>query len=211
MGTIAYGDTETAARSVHPHACGDNWCHSWCHSWCHGSPPRLWGQSVFPCLDQVACRFTPTPVGTIFFVCLSFLAAAVRPHACGDNAVWIGDWVVGFRFTPTPVGTIAFGPTVEGGGRFTPTPVGTICKWRDGKRTKSVHPHACGDNPQSIAARYEAYGSPPRLWGQCALGAPWRHHCRFTPTPVGTMLLRMPPLMPMSVHPHACGDNLWPP
>ena len=72
----------------------------------------------------------------------------------------------------------------------------------------AVHPHACGENANSIrnalnCARY----TPTPVGKTCS---PYLHGAiqRYTPTPVGktrhTRVLRLP----TTVHPHACGENI---
>ena len=50
-------------------------------------------------------------------------------------------------------------------------------------------------------------GSPPRAWGQWRARRQGARRGRFTPTGVGTMLMRTPILLSTSVHPHGRGDN----
>ncbi len=155
-----------------------------------------------------SCRFTPTPVGTI--------------------AYWY--WPIHLhRFTPTPVGTIAPFENHSVAPRFTPTPVGNLPISCGIEQTKTVHPHACGDNdvcePQQSAYRLSVHphacgdnktlaqsgssfaaGSPPRLWGHIAPSA-----ARFKRPPVhphacGDKRLSVARFALLPVHPHACGD-----
>ena len=65
VGTIYGCMLANMQRSVHPHACGDNFPYPDRVPVYDGSPPRLWGQfiNVSGCGNEE--RFTPTPVGTI--------------------------------------------------------------------------------------------------------------------------------------------------
>ncbi len=70
---------------VHPHARGDNsTAAAWSVQRC-GSPPRAWGQLSHGPLLSLACRFTPTRVGTTSPWLPLPDTAAVHPHARGDN------------------------------------------------------------------------------------------------------------------------------
>src|SRR5690606_191671 len=111
-------------------------------------------------------RFTPTRVGTIKSEPAGLSELAVHPHARGDNqiteiaeAVWGGSppraWGQsrGLRAAVRPR-------------RFTPTRVGTMSGASSGSVSRTVHPHARGDN---VVQRHDAAdldGSPPRAWGQ---------------------------------------------
>ena len=95
--------------------------------------------------------------------------------------------------------------------RFTPTRVGTTLPLRNGLPTSTVHPHACGDNASVAVSKSTDPGSPPRVWGQLLMFAGLLIGLRFTPTRVGTTSAARLSLRPVTVHPHACGDNvlLW--
>ncbi len=56
-----------------------------------------------------------------------------------------------------------------------------------GRRSWTVHPHACGDDVVFGLIVLAVGGSPPRLWGRCR--SPWQRTAAC------------------SVHPHACGDD----
>ncbi len=72
------------ARTVHPHACGENTIDDRMIERLDGSPPRLWGKLSRPRSHCKPIRFTPTPVG--------------KTHCANGHRVGRG------RFTPTPVG-----------------------------------------------------------------------------------------------------------
>ena len=65
VGTMAVRARDIGASPVHPHACGDNGLLGDALWQATGSPPRLWGQLIFPEYSHLPERFTPTPVGTI--------------------------------------------------------------------------------------------------------------------------------------------------
>ncbi len=111
------------------------------------------------------------------------------------------------RFTPTHVGTIQCLVDGDRRGGFTPTHVGTIGPPSLDLSGQTVHPHACGDNPGSVATTRAVAGSPPRMWGQWVSPQRLASPTRFTPTHVGTMWSSVSMGYFLLVHPHACGDN----
>jgi len=71
----------------------------------------------------------------------------------------------------------------------------------------SVHPHGRGDNSFSPLLNADAYGSPPRAWGQRVEADGLAHGFRFTPTGVGTTAAGAGQGNRNTVHPHGRGDN----
>ena len=129
----------------------------------------------------------PRAWGQCTSTCTTRNKKTVHPHGRGDN----------FASTGRPVYTV----------RFTPTGVGTIMTTALRLRSPTVHPHGRGDNYRSNFPRARFCGSPPRAWGQSHTRDESLSVVRFTPTGVGTMLLRPLPLARCPVHPHGRGDN----
>ena len=94
--------------------------------------------------------------------------------------------------------------------RFTPTRVGTTGGRLRSIRYWSVHPHACGDDRRTLSSMVRPLGSPPRVWGRRELPVPLLLRRRFTPTRVGTTTAALSRPTCTTVHPHACGDDLFP-
>ena len=90
--------------------------------------------------------------------------------------------------------------------RFIPTCVGNSSRSRDGSRLSSVHPHVCGELPAPFVYVPREYGSSPRVWGTHIFTYQITHVIRFIPTCVGNSGLGGPPLAPVTVHPHVCGE-----
>ena len=111
----------------------------------------------------------------------------VHPHACGDHRCSCAPTRGAHRFTPTRVGIIVRPPTASG--------------------RIAVHPHACGDHKLKRLLRVTDTGSPPRVWGSCAVKLSGCIDERFTPTRVGIISSSRTPRRTGSVHPHACGDH----
>ena len=166
VGTIPRLRRDADRNTVHPHARGDNFTVTFSPGCNGGSPPRAWGQSWPPDSQCHRVRFTPTRVGTICLDDSTIRHRPVHPHARGDNC------------PPTPITAEIFGSPPRAWGqsgkgkalgrhqRFTPTRVGTI-NWALARRNPhSVHPHARGDNINTLFVDRDMSGSPPRAWGQ---------------------------------------------
>mgnify|MGYP000922526296 CR=1 FL=1 len=195
------------SSQVHPHARGDNMASTLPAPSENGSPPRPWGQCTTAGTPRAASRFTPTPVGTILRSRWRPASPPVHPHARGDNYLIRSIRSGCHGSPPRPWGQLPDPICCQAQARFTPTPVGTIVDRRLCARRSPVHPHARGDNRGLRRAACGGFGSPPRPWGQWQNGFVGGVHFRFTPTPVGTISRVYPMLCPISVHPHARGDN----
>src|SRR5688500_11660730 len=71
----------------------------------------------------------------------------------------------------------------------------------------AVHPHTRGDNNRDGDRVGTGHGSPPHAWGQRRREYHRARLYRFTPTRVGTTLMRPPYAGRPAVHPHTRGDN----
>ena len=74
--------------------------------------------------------------------------------------------------------------------------------------SKTVHPHGRGDNATTHRLRKTTSGSPPRAWGQSQRRGAAGDAARFTPTGVGTIIIRRRSAEHGAVHPHGRGDNV---
>ncbi len=173
-----------------------------------GSPPRVWGQlPIFPA-NRLSARFTPTRVGTTPRPSAATRTPPVHPHACGDNTATPHDHHGDLGSPPRVWGQQQRQALDLRKHRFTPTRVGTTEAQNAAWASIAVHPHACGDNKARDIRAQGAVGSPPRVWGQLVGDPVGRGEVRFTPTRVGTTLsVKLAPVA-LTVHPHACGDNL---
>ena len=152
-------------------------------------------------------RFTPTGVGTILYDRIAPLIEAVHPHGRGDNARGIGAPSRPRGSPPRAWGQWRDGRAACASAGFTPTGVGTIRRRATTSHRQKVHPHGRGDNLVGRSNRGRTYGSPPRAWGQSALGIDDQIRVRFTPTGVGTIGFRANGTTRVAVHPHGRGDN----
>ena len=210
VGKTNGGRSAQLCSSVHPHACGENAGIPVDVAAVDGSPPRLWGKRDLPITVRGIVRFTPTLVGKTRSIWMTMRMAKVHPHACGENDMhtWQSS---GFDGSPPRLwGKPSPSKQHSRRNRFTPTLVGktlkksSLCSWT------TVHPHACGENPQFRRQIVKQNGSPPRLWGKRQqAGFPIRPY-RFTPTLVGKTSTRTVRRPSWPVHPHACGENFDP-
>src|SRR6266545_3814675 len=152
-------------------------------------------------------RFTPTRVGTTYDLKVGEELLTVHPHACGDDDsphIWA---CLYYGSPPRVWGRQGSRHLRLPPQRFTPTRVGTTQYTDISTATKSVHPHACGDDRMYPFVQELLNGSPPRVWGRRHLPAPLDTGNRFTPTRVGTTNFIISRSDDRTVHPHACGDD----
>ncbi len=196
---------------VHPHACGECLLRR-----CHlrkqlGSPPCLWGMRPGWRQRTRQQRFTPTPVGNASCSKAAIWLQTVHPHACGECVDAYLDTPPEDGSPPRLWGMRNFIRRHAGRRRFTPTPVGNAHVTSRTEQIRTVHPHACGECTPLRVSPYHVSGSPPRLWGmRCSLSHPAPPR-RFTPTPVGNAVRESRIAHCMAVHPHACGECVFPP
>ena len=70
-----------------------------------------------------------------------------------------------------------------------------------------VHPHACGENIWYRGRCSGLFGPPPRVWGKLCFLFMVLISYRSTPTRVGKTEPEQRIIKPLTVHPHACGEN----
>jgi len=93
-----------------------------------GSSPRAWGAYHQHDAAHVISRFIPTCVGSIWFMTVMMLLAAVHPHVRGEHLQFRSKVV---RYRGSSPRAWGASPDVDGDGaflRFIPTCVGSI-RW----------------------------------------------------------------------------------
>ena len=113
---------------------------------CIGTPPHAWGQRQIGLLMQQNIRYTPTCVGTTYYISVGIVKGTVHPHMRGDNSF---KFLSASTFNGTP--PHAWGqPTLFNNPfitiRYTPTCVGTTLSRHHYDLRLPVHPHMRGDN-----------------------------------------------------------------
>ena len=193
--------------SVHPHVRGDDEQHLGHAGDAGGSPPRAWGRRFVQRQPILITRFTPTCVGTTMKPSRSLTVSIGSPPRAWGRHDPAGTLHHEDRFTPRCVGTTRRGsprrhrrsvhPHVRGDDEAGPVK----------RRPATVHPHVRGDDLLGARDLARVRGSPPRAWGRPLPSGARYFVVRFTPTCVGTTLLRRPKPWLRPVHPHVRGDD----
>ncbi len=156
-----------------------------------GSPPRVWGKRRhFGDLSEGCLGSPPRVWGKLCPVADVGQFHSVHPHACGENGT--AGTGTGTSSTVHPHACGENGPTFPPSAAaiwFTPTRVGkTDCFAGALCALCGSPPRVWGKHAPQVLDALSVGGSPPRVWGK----------------PPHT---RMKPAL-LSVHPHACGENL---
>ena len=172
-----------------------------------GSPPRAWGACLALPVCLFATRFTPTCVGSMPCRAPSTCRQTVHPHVRGEHgaskprtAPSIGSPPRAWGACPSPQRPFVWV-------RFTPTCVGSIFVFVGFFCGRAVHPHVRGEHNHLDAQGLHLFGSPPRAWGAFDKVIWYTPVSRFTPTCVGSMLLRFSLSKSWTVHPHVRGEH----
>ena len=152
-------------HSVHPHACGEHAANPKPRYYVAGSSPRMWGTPSMTGLYRFKSRFIPTHVGNTQFLKRFVVHRPVHPHACGEHPGICLRVIDSIGSSPRMWGTRERAAARVCGYRFIPTHVGNTNATRAGKRSQTVHPHACGEHTGEIISRRQYIGSSPRMWG----------------------------------------------
>src|SRR5581483_844792 len=166
VGTTCSAPTGRAARSVHPHARGDDGAQANVTAATGGPPPRAWGRRLHRSARPRWGRSTPTRVGTTSSAPRRPRSWPVHPHARGDD-VSVGAWALGRTGPPPRAWGRQRRKEVSGFDcRSTPTRVGTTKTRGTETTSRTVHPHARGDDAYTNPGYVFEHGPPPRAWGR---------------------------------------------
>ncbi len=180
--------------------------------YCHffqaiGSSPRMWGTGKESWLIDHRVRFIPTHVGNRVPSPTSAVAAAVHPHACGEQEDSINITHYNSGSSPRMWGTEIRQKQTHHGRRFIPTHVGNRDTYGKTDCTAAVHPHACGEQATVLHILHGSHGSSPRMWGTVDTALALGSGARFIPTHVGNSCRIWKNSKHTAVHPHACGEQ----
>ena len=167
----------------------------------------MWGTPVLSLLFRTVNRFIPTNVGNTLMVQRQQRQYSVHPHECGEHIALSAFHFFARGSSPRMWGTHPAIEPIPRQARFIPTNVGNTPVNSGNPAFSAVHPHECGEH---IMPRYyatSAFGSSPRMWGTLRLRC--RRWCffRFIPTNVGNTCHELIVPLPVSVHPHECGEH----
>ena len=154
----------------HPHARGEDLASV--HSVQYGkeTPPRTWGRPAHPWSYESGWGNTPTHVGKTFSESPVTARRWKHPHARGEDGI-TRQTLTEKPETPPRTwgrrsGTQRRGPA----DRNTPTHVGKTFFQRDSQKPARKHPHARGEDRNSIRDGCQSRETPPRTWGRLAYG-----------------------------------------
>jgi len=148
----------------------------------------MWGRHLNVVENSLVMRNTPTHVGKTLAKIIMLILQKKHPHACGedDSSCKLTNFPLetpprmwGRRTTQIKI-SVHFGNT--------PTHVGKtlIRPHRHAKTWK--HPHACGEDSESVKLRNPNVETPPRMWGRLDPSTITHWADRNTPTHVGKTL-----------------------
>ena len=170
----------------------------------------MWGTRTDQLSREGIPRFIPTHVGNTNPGLLSNAGEPVHPHACGEHDLAHKLDVAILGSSPRMWGTLGFllkDPLLS---RFIPTHVGNTGAPACRGSEIPVHPHACGEHQVMQPIWDRQFGSSPRMWGTRSPSTGCRGRGRFIPTHVGNTWQRPARSTPHTVHPHACGEHIFP-
>ena len=212
---------------VHPRACGEQQARPTISQASIGSSPRLRGTEETWGPDGTLHRFIPAPAGNSTREPMGVVRMSVHPRACGEQLMSV------CSMKTASVHPRACGEQLAQQNRFIPAPAGNSSTGPRPCGGRSVHPRACGEQSSLSLTQYGASGSSPRLRGtvsiaysihiaSCFGSSPRLRGTvdepgtgtvrgRFIPAPAGNSHPGGGFVVPMAVHPRACGEQLvWP-
>jgi len=192
---------------VHPHVCGEHSSSVNLSDRAVGSSPRVWGTLENHRSLPRTCRFIPTCVGNTRFSRKISTRASVHPHVCGEHKALPHKPPVSLGSSPRVWGTLDAGGCAAAYRRFIPTCVGNTVITTRIECCITVHPHVCGEHVIGYWLLVLIIGSSPRVWGTPMWLNLVNGMFRFIPTCVGNTYPVIPPFVPLSVHPHVCGEH----
>ena len=200
MATILEGE-------VHPRACGGN------TDWVTGATnptgpsPRLRGKLRPRAGGWPSQGSIPAPAGETSGKLVGRLNPQVHPRACGGNGSGIESLTRIFGPSPRLRGKRGLRCGKQGRGRSIPAPAGETSLGASGARPQSVHPRACGGNPERRVEDAAQGGPSPRLRGKHDRRPFVALTVRSIPAPAGETSCRNRRRARQEVHPRACGGN----
>ena len=178
-------------------------------------------------MARSVCRFIPARAGNGVQPALRSPARAVHPRACGERgprgpaklrkngssprvrgtASQGGAGAVHLRFIPARAGTDQRGHARYAYHRFIPARAGNGSRPCAARRTRTVHPRACGERFCDDCQPEQLIGSSPRVRGTAAMQNKTLSSRRFIPARAGNGVPRRKTSRAYSVHPRACGER----
>ena len=157
--------SHVCCRAVHPHARGEQRCQAVASVGGVGSSPRTWGTVDGIEIAGKRARFIPTHVGNSPPKHPASILMPVHPHARGEqhDAPLLRLQQAGSSPRTWGTGLAELGQMAVQ--RFIPTHVGNSGQRAAPCVSRSVHPHARGEQVPDGMGGTEPRGSSPRTWG----------------------------------------------
>ena len=207
VGRTGCGLARSLRLTDHPHAGGENCSKAMSDCAVCGPSPRGWGELHPRNRWGDQGRTIPTRVGRTHRPLHVPEPAPDHPHAGGENNNQVT--VSASLYGPSPRG---WGEHSNGSGEATltrtiPTRVGRTTIWSTLESLTADHPHAGGENVESMPTTLLHFGPSPRGWGERAGNASAGRGVRTIPTRVGRTTGADERARAMADHPHAGGEN----
>ena len=194
---------------VHPRACGEQVVVGNPEQCSYGSSPRLRGTACPAAPCAMPPRFIPAPAGNRSNTQSQRGSRPVHPRACGEQLMAGPGTIPAHGSSPRLRGTVAAIRGNAGRIRFIPAPAGNRLSLGSTNTGAPVHPRACGEQDCIRCSLTCRGGSSPRLRGTVThviiKGSP----IRFIPAPAGNRFLLAMAALASTVHPRACGEQLF--
>ena len=129
----------------HPRACGEKSVALVCTTWLTGSPPRMRGKGIVPCIQRLFGGITPAHAGKSFAFFFTHGFCRDHPRACGEKfrgyvKIW-NEWGSPPRMRGK-VNALPFRGYVK---RITPAHAGKRNSFTKSFQEHGDHPRACGE------------------------------------------------------------------
>ena len=131
----------------------------------------------------------------------------VHPRACGEHSITAHGRILQNGSSPRLRGTCHIGGYRQANPRFIPAPAGNMRPNGPPRRSRAVHPRACGEHQERHLVIAPLTGSSPRLRGTSRRATAPSHSRRFIPAPAGNILRMKYAVADIAVHPRACGEH----
>ena len=199
---------DTKFFSVHPRACGEHASVFGVRPSNPGSSPRLRGTPEDGPAQRDPLRFIPAPAGNTTRQPDGRRGIPVHPRACGEHSGCSATTTGSTGSSPRLRGTLRLRVSPLQHLRFIPAPAGNTRRLPLPRRTRPVHPRACGEHALYGYLLGLPSGSSPRLRGTPV--NPQFERCLpgFIPAPAGNTAASCAPAWPPTVHPRACGEHV---
>ena len=156
-----------------------------------------------------APRFIPAPAGNRLTSFFPGPWQTIHPRACGEQVIGNAGGTALVGSSPRLRGTVLGQQFRLALARFIPAPAGNSRLARKKCTDSAVHPRACGEQAVQGWCGSSLPGSSPRLRGTAIAATALIRKDRFIPAPAGNSRRPRPRRPAWSVHPRACGEQLF--